>query len=866
MRKDAPKQIFYSNTPINLDNQIHLNRPRIDRLLEQAVQNQVVIVSAGAGYGKTYAVYSFMRNYPALICWIQLSERDNISEHFWENFISGVSLGNKSAAERLKTMDFPETDRQFERYWSIPKEETRTDAKYIFIYDDFHLLQNKGVLRFLEQSITSPFPNITSILISRTEPALDLTKLQVQGLVSRITEDDLRFTREEMVTYFHMQNIEPSPQTVAAIYDDAEGWAFAIHLAGLSLKNAAPGMPYIPQAMRANIFKLIATEIMAPLPVSLQRFLIKLSLIEHLAPELLEKLAGEPSLLEEMKHLGSFIRFDMYRNEYHIHHLLLDYLKDRQNELTEYDKKDLWHKAAGWCAANNQKMDAISYYEKAGDYERLIGVITSMTPLLPNRIARMLLDIMERAPEEIYDQIAHAQVQRTGLYLLLEMFDKSREELLKVISRLETRPLTPTVTRTLTGCYNNLGFIGLNTCPYTRDYDYVHYFEKALYYYNLNKFETGPPITVIAISSYLCRVNTEERGEMERYIAAVSAFIPFTSVTFGGCGLGMDDLCRGELAFFKGDMAGAEQFCLRALKGARQGKQYDTENRALFYLLRINLARGASAAIEDILKQLKAQIDEPYYLTSSVNYDIVTGWYYAHTGQKDKVAPWLKDDFEEGDFNSIIYGLEIMVKAKCHFSESQYPAALAVLESWEVRDSPWTFVLGKIEGRVLKAVCCYQLRDKQGAFSALEQAYHLAQPNALYLPFTELGKDMRTLADAALKDPGLDIPRDWLEKVRLNAAAYARKLFAVIGQGSPAAARESLNRQGVKLSRREMEVLTNLAQGMTQEEIAGISSLSINTVKSVIRSIYNKLGAINKADAVRIAASLEILGTGGKNT
>jgi LuxR family maltose regulon positive regulatory protein len=47
---------------------------------------------------------------------------------------------------------------------------------------------------------------------------------------------------------------------------------------------------------------------------------------------------------------------------------------------------------------------------------------------------------------------------------------------------------------------------------------------------------------------------------------------------------------------------------------------------------------------------------------------------------------------------------------------------------------------------------------------------------------------------------------------------------------------------------------------MTQEEIASVSSLSVNTVKSMIRSVYNKLGALNKADAVRIAAAKGFVG------
>jgi LuxR family maltose regulon positive regulatory protein len=622
-----PERTFHSNVPIAPGNQIYLERPQIDRLLERAIQKPVVVVCAGAGYGKTQAVYSFVHEYPALTGWIQLSERDNIGERFWENFITGISGGNKKAAERLAVVSFPETEREFERYLSIPQEETRTDVKYIIVYDDFHLLHDKAVLRFLERSINYPFPSITSVLISRTEPAINLEKLQAQGLVGRITEDDLRFSREEMTAYFRIQNINPPPQAISSIYHDTEGWAFAIHLAGLSLKNAPSAAAYVSQALRSNIFKLIASEIMAPLPLPVQRFLIKLSLIEYLVPDLLEELAEDLSIIEQMmKKVDSFIRFDVYHQAYHIHPLFLDYLKGRQDELTEYDKKDLWHKTAAWCAKNNQKLDALNYYEKAGDYEKLLGVVATMPAVLSNRTARMLLEIMERAPAEIYDQIAHAHVQRTGLYLLLEMFDKSREELTGVIAELEARPLSPAVCRTLTGCYNLLGFVGMNTCPFTRDYDYVRYFEKARRYYDLNKYEVGPPMSLIGLSSYLCRVNSEEPGEMEKYIAAISAAVPYTSATFGGCALGMDDLCRGELAFFKGDLAGAEQFTLRALEGARQGNQYEIENRALFYLLRINLVRGNFEAIRDALTQLEAQLDKQDYPTRFVNYDIVTGW------------------------------------------------------------------------------------------------------------------------------------------------------------------------------------------------------------------------------------------------
>jgi LuxR family maltose regulon positive regulatory protein len=94
-----------------------------------------------------------------------------------------------------------------------------------------------------------------------------------------------------------------------------------------------------------------------------------------------------------------------------------------------------------------------------------------------------------------------------------------------------------------------------------------------------------------------------------------------------------------------------------------------------------------------------------------------------------------------------------------------------------------------------------------------------------------------------------------------NASAYAKKLFGVSEKhrDSRAEQRQDLDAPRLPLSPREIQVLTGLSQGLTREEISKASLISINTVKSVIRSVYNKLGAINRADAVRIAATMGII-------
>ncbi|MDR2362898.1 MAG: helix-turn-helix transcriptional regulator, partial [Spirochaetaceae bacterium] len=219
-----------------------LERPRLDLLFEQAVRKPLVMVIAGAGYGKTQTVYSFVRKCNVMTAWMQLSPQDNYPWRFWENFIQAAAFNDEETRYKLAHTGFPETKRQFDRYLSIPRQVVDSNRKYIFVYDDFHLIQDKKILQFMERSLASPFPSITSILISRTEPALDLGNMEALGRVSRITEIDLRFSQEEIHAYCTMQHISLGAGGLPELYRDSEGWAFAIHLVGLSIKSGSAAM------------------------------------------------------------------------------------------------------------------------------------------------------------------------------------------------------------------------------------------------------------------------------------------------------------------------------------------------------------------------------------------------------------------------------------------------------------------------------------------------------------------------------------------------------------------------------------------------------------------------------------------------
>jgi len=70
-------------------------------------------------------------------------------------------------------------------------------------------------------------------------------------------------------------------------------------------------------------------------------------------------------------------------------------------------------------------------------------------------------------------------------------------------------------------------------------------------------------------------------------------------------------------------------------------------------------------------------------------------------------------------------------------------------------------------------------------------------------------------------------------------------------------------RRNIPLSRREEEVLRLVAEGLTNKEIARQLTVSENTVKTHVTSLFNRLGVDSRARAVAVAASEGLLDQGG---
>ncbi len=149
-----------------------------------------------------------------------------------------------------------------------------------------------------------------------------------------------------------------------------------------------------------------------------------------------------------------------------------------------------------------------------------------------------------------------------------------------------------------------------------------------------------------------------------------------------------------------------------------------------------------------------------------------------------------------------------------------------------------------VQSLLLEAIARDVLGETSAARRALERALDLAKPEGLLFPF---------LLDPA---PGL------LDRHRRTGTAHAVLISEILNRlagnkhasppGEPARLREPL-------SHSEIRVLRYLPTKLSAPEIAGELYLSVNTVKTHMRHLYDKLGVHRRHEAVDQARALGLL-------
>jgi LuxR family maltose regulon positive regulatory protein len=761
---------------------------------------------------------------------------------------------NPELAEKYKRLGFPDTEEKFNKFTEIRNKKLKNRPN-IIVCDDIHFLKDPEVLMFMEKIIAGLSPNLTIILISRNIPEIDIKSFMMKGLVSEINERDLNFTESELFDCFKLQGLNLDSQTMREIHKDTGGWVFAINLATRSLKKVPMYSGFVKTTLKQNLYKLMEAENWGALSGRLKRFLVQLSLIDRISAELTDILAGnETDLPNELKQQSAYIRFDSYGGAYLFHPIYFNFLKSKQDILSHEEKCETYKTAADWCRQNNFTADALNYYEKMSDYESIVPILWELCTHMSAEIATYAVGIFERAPTDVFTKVDFLAV--THLVSLLCLYRP--KEFVPLAESYEKKLLAlPNDDKikhhTLGGLYYVWGCMRYFISTMDDNYDFDLYMEKAA-----ALFEKSPAKYKfhIPVGSWASAVGTAKDGAPQEFLSAIGNANKFTSICFDADTSGFDLLCQGEHKFYRNDIRAAEPLFFQAIESARKCKHFDVLQRALFYTLRVAIVQGDRKKTEQTLRDLKSLLDEENYVRRFITYDITIGWYHCIIRQQDEISDWLKTEFAPYAHANFIENFGAHINANYFYLKRNFMPLMAYIRESKQRES---ILYGRVEMFAMEACAHYQMKNKAQAWAAFKEAYETAAPNGIVMPFIELGKDMRTLASSALREQHTDasienIPREWLESIGRSATSYAKNQSMLITLN------QQTNSNNTKaLSAREHDILSDLYHGFSQSEIADKRSLSVNTVKMVTKSIYDKLHVHKISDLVRIVAEQNLV-------
>jgi LuxR family maltose regulon positive regulatory protein len=147
---------------------------------------------------------------------------------------------------------------------------------------------------------------------------------------------------------------------------------------------------------------------------------------------------------------------------------------------------------------------------------------------------------------------------------------------------------------------------------------------------------------------------------------------------------------------------------------------------------------------------------------------------------------------------------------------------------------------------VLEALAAARLGDSQRAREWIERALETAEPDGMRGPFL----------DAV---PGVVGPLRLAVRQGTAHRWLAASLLTVV-DGESTSGRSLPHELLEPLSGREQVVLGYLPTLMSNPEIAAELFVSVNTVKTHLKSIYRKLGASHRREAVQRARELRLIG------
>lgn len=817
-----------------------LRRRRIDERIERGMRHVLVTVVAPPGYGKTQAVAAFARKAQKRVAWLDLVELDNETPLFWERFKASLERELPCLARQLRALPFPAPPVSFFAFLRHFAREADNGEQVLLVADNYDAIRNEEVSRFFTRLVEAEPANFTMILIGRAGAAIAPDKAKNNTGPCRITALDLKFTEEEARALFALHGAAPDGHELRRLVSSADGWPLALHL--IASQSGGGESAYTSDSQTAYITELFDNGCFSGYDDAARNLLLRLALLPCFSNDILRRLAGAARLAETLQALlrNAFISYDFASGVYRLQKMYRGFLLHRRFLLDEGEIRHTFLTAGDSFREAEMYGEAVECYSRCEAHDEIAEALAEMLRKRADpALAERVWPCLERIPPEYEEGEPLVRFLKALCCLRNMEPDRAERMLSDVAAKLENRPPDSGGEELLgeTCLASAVASLLQNGDRFPED------LRRASLYLPRGSRIQNPNVMFVGNNPAFFLPGSEE-GQLGHILACVFEAAPYADRVMGGRGCGYEWLFAAEAAYHTYDMNGAKANCFQAIHKAGRKNQHDIICNAYFTLCKIAVFNGDYAGAVSCLSIVSEYAENRGSTELRELKDSVWGWFYLKMGDHEKAAPRIaKDDGARGVRAMLLPALWLMGRGEHHEA-----LAVAARLGDALPRGMWS---ARLELHLIEAVCRLRAGEDAGAVDAFWSACEMSRRNRIVTPFAEYGNVMRTLVERARRSKKHAFDEDWLACVRRKATACAKKLAAV--RSAYDRANKIKPGAGIRLSAREREVLDFLSKGLTREETAEVLDVSVSTVKKHIGGIYSKLGAVNRADAIRIA-------------
>jgi LuxR family maltose regulon positive regulatory protein len=347
----------------------------------------VTVVSAPPGSGKTVLLRSWIgeAGLAEHAAWVPVGRDERDPQRWWLSVLDALRQTAPGSALVRPLTAAPDLDG-----WAIV-ERLLTDLAQLadrlwLVIDDLHELGSDQARQQLELLVMRASAELRFVLASRHDVRLGLHRLRLEGELTEIRADDLRFSPAEAGALFKAAGVELADPALALLVDRTEGWAAGLRLAALSLAGHADPERFAAEfsGSERTVAEYLLAEVLERQSEESRRLLLRTSILDRVNGELADLLTGGSGgerVLQDLEEANAFVvSLDAARSWFRYHHLFADLLQLELRHTEPGEVATLHGLAAAWFAGHGFAVEAIRHAQAARDWGLAVRLLADHWP------------------------------------------------------------------------------------------------------------------------------------------------------------------------------------------------------------------------------------------------------------------------------------------------------------------------------------------------------------------------------------------------------------------------------------------------------------------------------------------------------